>query len=209
MPALVSGLKNTFLLTVFGMAGGLTLGLVLSFMTLSRNRWVRLPTICYIEFFRGVPFLVVLVWMYYALPAITGLRIPPFLAAALGLSITQAAFSAEVFRAGIESLEKGQMESARAVGMSYAMAMQRVILPQAFRRMVPPIINSLISMFKWSCLASIVAVPELLYQGELIIQNTYRPMEVYTVVALMYFLLAYPIASLTRLLERKYDIARK
>jgi len=147
--------------------------------------------------------------MYYALPAITGLRIPPFLAAALGLSITQAAFSAEVFRAGIESLEKGQMESARAVGMSYAMAMQRVILPQAFRRMVPPIINSLISMFKWSCLASIVAVPELLYQGELIIQNTYRPMEVYTVVALMYFLLAYPIASLTRLLERKYDIARK
>lgn len=176
---------------------------------MSRRRLVRFPAVAYIEFFRGVPFLVVLVWMFYALPAVTGVSLSAFTSAIISLTVCQSAYSAEVFRAGIESLEKGQMESARTLGMSYALAMRRVILPQAIRRMVPPLVNSFIGMLKWSSLASIIAVPELLYQGNIIIQRTYRPMEIYTVIAVLYFLLSYPIAMLTRHLERRYDVGRR
>jgi len=209
LPALAIGLKNTILLTLFGMGGALTVALFLSLMVISRRRLVRLPAIVYIEFFRGVPFLVVLVWMFYALAAVTGVSLPAFTAAVISLTVCQSAYSAEVFRAGIESLEKGQMESARTLGMSYSLAMRRIILPQAIRRMVPPLVNSFIGMLKWSSLASIIAVPELLYQGNIIIQRTYRPMEIYTVIAVLYFIVSYPIAMLTRYLERKYDVGRK
>ncbi len=209
LPALAIGIKNTVILTLFGMSGALTVGLVLSMMVISHRRLIRFPAIAYIEFFRGVPFLVVLVWMFYALPAISGISIGAFTAALISLTVCQSAYSGEVFRAGIESLDKGQMESARTLGMSYALAMRRIILPQAIRRMVPPLVNSFIGMLKWSSLASIIAVPELLYQGNIIIQRTYRPMELYTVIAIIYFAVSYPIASLARYMERRYDVARK
>ena len=209
LPAFAIGVKNTLILTLFGMGGALTVALFLSLMVISRRRLVRFPAVAYIEFFRGVPFLVVLMWMFYALPAVTGVSLSAFTSTIISLTVCQSAYSAEVFRAGIESLEKGQMESARTLGMSYALAMRRIILPQAIRRMIPPLVNSFIGMLKWSSLASIIAVPELLYQGNLIIQRTYRPMEIYTVIAVLYFLLSYPIAMLTRHLERRYDVGRR
>jgi len=202
-------MRFTFLLALSGMAGGLAIGLLLSFLIISRSRCVRFPAIAYIEFFRAMPFIVVLIWIYYAMPILIKLSLSPFLSSVLALSLCQASYSAEIFRAGIESLEKGQMESARSLGMSYILAMRRIILPQAIRRMVPPIINSAIGMLKWSALASVIAVPELLYKSNMIVQTTFRPMEVYTTVAVFYFMLAYPIGAISRWLEGRYDIARK
>ena len=125
------------------------------------------------------------------------------------LSFSQAAFLAEVFRAGVESLEKGQMESARSLGMSYSLAMRRIILPQAFKNVVPEYVNNFVGMLKWSALAMVIGCPELVHSGQNVIQHTFRPLEIYSAVAIIYFLICYPFAMASRYIERIYAEKRQ
>lgn len=155
------------------------------------------------EFFRNTPVLVQILWFYFALPMLVPFEISPLMAAALGISLNSAAFSAEIFRGGIQSIEPGQWEASRALGMTGLQAMRRIILPQAIRRMLPALTNRAIEIFKMSTLASAVAYVELLQQGKLIASLNFNPIETYTVIALAFFLFLYPLVRATYALERQ------
>jgi len=165
---------------------------------LSRSWLVNLPLVALIELFRCTPLLVQIIWFYYALPVILDVQIPATVAAVLVLSLYTGAFYAEIFRGGIVSIEAGQWDAARALGLRWGQVMRQVVLPQAIRRMVPPFMNQSIIQLKNTSLVSTIAVPDLLYQGTLITADTYRPLEVYTVVAIIYFALLFPATRLVQ-----------
>ena len=201
--ALLAGAAGT--LRIFGICllSGFSLGLLVGLARHSRRRLFYWPASAFVEFFRNTPVLVQILWFYFALPLLSPIEISPLMAAALGISLNSAAFSGEIFRAGIQSVDPGQWEGARAIGMTHAQAMRRVILPQALRRMLPALTNRGIEIFKMSTLASAVAYVELLQQGKLIASLNYNPIEAYTVVALIFFAVLYPLVQATYVLERK------
>jgi polar amino acid transport system permease protein len=170
---------------------------------LSRSWIVNAPLVALIEIFRCTPLLVQIVWFYYALPVLMGIQIPATVAATAVLSLYTAAFYAEIFRGGIVSIERGQWDAARALGLRPWYLMRLVVLPQAIRRMVPPFMNQSIIQLKNTSLVSTIAVPDLLYQGQLITADTYRPLEVYTMVAVIYFVLLFPTTVLAQAYERR------
>ena len=200
---LLRGCVVTLQLTIVSLILATALGLLLSFGSLSRLRLIRWLAIGFVEFFRAAPALVVLIWIYYALPVIIGVNFSSFISAVLALTLVQASYEAEIFRAGIEAIELGQVEAARSVGMSRGQTMRRIVLPQAFRIMIPPFVSATASLLKYSSLASVVAVYELLNQGNNIIQLSFRPLEVYTSVAVLYLAMILPITQASRMLERK------
>ena len=201
--ALLAGAAGTLRIFAICLVAGLSLGLVVGLARYSKRRLFYIPASVFMEFFRNTPVLVQILWFYFAFPIISPFEISPLMAAALGISLNSAAFSAEIYRGGIQSIEGGQWEGARALGMTYAQAMRRVILPQAMRRMLPPLTNRGIEIFKMSTLASVVAYVELLQQGKLIASLNYNPIEAYTVVALIFFVLLYPLVQATYALERR------
>ena len=192
------GIGVTLAYTVGTVLLGLLIGLVLGLARLSRSRWVNAPLVAFIEVFRCTPLLVQIIWFYYALPVILGVQIPAVVAAVMVLSLYTGAFYAEIFRGGIVSIEAGQWDAARALGLRWGQVMRHVVLPQAIRRMVPPFMNQSIIQLKNTSLVSTIAVPDLLYQGTLITADTYRPLEVYTVVAVIYFALLFPATRLVQ-----------
>jgi polar amino acid transport system permease protein len=201
------GALMTLFLTASSIGIGLVAGLFLGLARLSSRRWLWLPAAIFIEIFRDTPLLVLLLWIFYCLPILTGLKIDIIESAVLGLSIHASAYLAEVYRAGIQSVDRGQMESARSLGMSFRQGMQRIVLPQAIRRMLPPFLNVTADFMKASALASVVGVWELLRQASNLIANTWRPLEAYTAVAVTYLLLIVPVVWLTGVLERR--VARR
>ena len=199
----VTGIEVTLAYTVGTIVLGLILGLVIGMARLSKYRLINWPLIGFIEAFRCTPILVQIVWFYYALPVIMGIQIPAIAAATMVLTFYTAAFYAEIFRAGIISIEPGQWDAARALGLRRWHLMRQVILPQAVKRMIPPFMNQSIIQLKNTSLVSTIAVPDLLYQGQLITADTYRPLEVYTVVALVYFVLLFPATVFAQVYERR------
>jgi polar amino acid transport system permease protein len=197
------GALMTLFLTGSSIGIGLVAGLFLGLGKLSSRPWLRIPASIFVEIFRDLPLLVLLLWIFYCLPILTGLKIDIIESAILGISIHASAYLAEVYRAGIQSVDRGQMESARSLGMSFWQGMQRIVLPQAVRRMIPPFLNVTADFMKASALASVVGVWELLRQTSNLIANTWRPLEAYTAVAVAYLLLIYPIVWLTGVLERR------
>ena len=196
-----TGVQVTLAYTVGTVLLGLAIGLVLGLARLVPSRWVAVPLVAFIELFRCTPLLVQIVWFYYALPVILNVQVPAVVAATLVLSLYTAAFYAEIFRGGIVSIERGQWDAARALGLRWGPMMRRVVLPQAVRRMVPPFLNQSIIQLKNTSLVSTIAVPDLLYQGTLITSDTYKPLEVYTVIALIYFALLFPATRVVHWLE--------
>ena len=182
---------------------GLIVGLALGLGRLSRSRLLNIPLIAFIEAFRCTPLLVQIVWFYYALPVLLGIQIPAVVAGIMTLSCYTGVFYAEIFRGGIISIEQGQWDAARALGLRRWHVMRFVILPQAVRRMIPPFVNQSITQLKNTSLVSTIAVPDLLYNGTLITADTYRPLEVYTVVAVIYFALLFPSTLLAQAYERR------
>jgi polar amino acid transport system permease protein len=203
---LAVGLLNTLYYTIACIVGGLLVGLVEAFARLSPLRIVRLPAHFLVEIFRCTPLLVILIWFYYALPALLGIQISALTAGMLALSLYGGAFYCEIIRAGIISIESGQREAAQALGMRRADTMRRIILPQALRRMVPPLMNQSILQLKNTSLVSVLALPDLIYQGQLVTHETYRPLEVYTTVAVIYFAILFPATLLVQQLERRLDM---
>ena len=185
--------------------GGLIIGVVCGVVLLAPYRWVTLTIDAYVQFFRCTPLLIQIVWFFYALPIVIDFNLPAWAAAGLGLTLYMGAFCAEIFRAGVMSIDKGQWQAARALGMTYLQLMRRIILPQATRRMVPPFVNQSILQLKNTSLLYVVAVPDIMYVSSQITSTTYRPLEVYSFAALLYFALLYPMTKLARRLEARVD----
>ncbi|MDB5879980.1 MAG: polar amino acid transporter, inner rane subunit [Variovorax sp.] len=198
---LVTGLGYTLLFTVICVISGLLVGLVTGIGRLSSDPLITAPLRAYIEIFRCTPVLVQLVWFYYALPVLTGIEMSAVVAAGLCLTLYGGAFYSEIVRGGIISTDVGQWEAARALGMTRLQLMRRIVLPQAFKKMVPPLMNQSIMQLKNTSLLSVLAVPDLLYQGQVIAHDTYRPLEVYTLIAVAYFAVLLPITMWAKRME--------
>ncbi len=202
----VRGMQVTVILTCWALLIGMVLGLGLGLMRSSRLLVLRLPAAIYIDIFRATPILVQLVWIYYALPILSGVQMGNIASASVGIGLHAAAYIAEIFRAGIASIDRGQSDAAKSLGMGYGQAMRRIILPQAIRRMVPPFINEFATLMKLTTLGSVLAVNELLHEAENLINNTYRPLETYTAVAVLFGLMIYPFIWLSQRLEQRWKV---
>ncbi|VXC27329.1 ABC transporter permease protein [Pseudomonas sp. 8Z] len=202
-PLLLTGIGYTLLFTLICVLLGMLIGVLTALPRLSSNIWVRAPFRAYVEVFRCTPVLVQLVWFYYALPVLTGIQISATTAAVLCLSLYGGSFYSEIFRGGIISVDEGQSEAAKALGMRQGQVMRRVVLPQALKRMVPPLVNQSIMQLKNTSLLSVLALPDLLYQGQIIAHDTYRPLEVYSAIAVIYFIILLPATMLSKRLETR------
>ena len=203
---LLLGLVNTLKVTAFALLFGIPLGLTLALGRLTRLRVVSAPAGFIIEFFRTTPPLVQLFWFFFALPILIDVRMTPYTASIVTFSIQSAAFFAEIFRGGILSIERGQWEGAQAIGMNYRQSLRRIILPQAVKRMIPAFMERSIELLKTTTLVSTVAYTDLMFQANDLAQKTFRPLEVYTVVAVMYFLVIFLFSQLSIRVE--YRLAR-
>ena len=201
------GLMGTLAITGTALAFGLPLGLALALGRLSPRRWLAWPAGFVIEFFRTTPPLVQLFWFFFALPILIDIRMTPFLAAAITFSIQSSAFFAEVFRAGIVSVERGQWEAARAIGMKRPQAMRRIILPQAVKRMIPAFTERAIELMKTTTLVATVSYADLLYQANELAQKTFRPIEIFTATALIYFVVIFGLSLIVQAVERRWAIS--
>ncbi|HMK80334.1 MAG TPA: amino acid ABC transporter permease [Xanthobacteraceae bacterium] len=198
----VSGTAVTIGLTVAVVVLGLLVGLVAGIAQISRFPVLRWLSWLYIEMFRLTPLLVLLLWFYYALPMMTGIKLDALSASIVTLALYGGSFYAEVIRGGIVSIDPGQSEAGLALGMTPARVMRRIVLPQAIKRMIPPLMNQSIIQFKNTSLVSVLAVPDLLYQGQVAAMDTYRALEVYTVIAAIYFVVLLPLTVIVKRAER-------
>ncbi len=200
-PLLVSGLKVTIQLGVVSIVGGLVLGLVIALTRIYGHVSLRLIAKIYIDVFRSIPLLVLLIVVYYALPFV-GLRLSPFLSAVCALTVVSGAYTAEIFRAGIEAIPKGQFEASQALGLSFRHMMADVVLPQAVRIVIPPLTNNSINVIKDTALASVVAMPDLLKQATQAQALEANPTPL-IVAAVIYVAMLWPLVLLVGKLERK------
>lgn len=203
VPQLGRAAAVTLELTVFSLIIGLPVGLLVALLRISHRRWLSLPATIYVEVLRGTPLLVQLFTVYYVLPA-AGVQLGQWAAALLAFSVNSSAYVAEIFRAGIRSLDVGQMEAARSLGMTYAMAMRLVILPQAVRRVLPPLTNEAIALLKDTSLVSVIALVELTREGQQLTGALAMPMLVWPLVGLFYLILTVPLTRLAGYLETRW-----
>ena len=199
---LLLGLVNTLKVTGLALVCGIPLGLVLALLRLHRNWLVRAPASLIIEFLRTTPPIAQLFWFFFALPILVGVEIDPFRASVLTFALQSSAFFAEVFRGGIQSIEAGQWEASRALGMNRQEMMRRIILPQAVKRMIPAFLERSIELMKTTTLVSTISYADLLYQANHIAQSTYRTIEVFTVAAMLYFIVIFACSVAVRRLEK-------
>ena len=199
---LILGLVNTLKVTGLALVFGVPLGLLLAIARLYGSWPFRIPVVVLIEFLRATPPIAQLFWFFFALPILIGVAIDPFRASVLTFSLQSSAFFAEVFRGGIVSIERGQWEAAKAIGMNRAQALHRVILPQAVKRMTPAFFERAIELLKTTTLVSTISYADLLYQANTIAQSTYRYLEVFTITAGIYFIVIFACSIAVRRLER-------
>ncbi len=200
---LARGIRLTAALWVIAFGMALATGLFLGLARGSPRRALNWPATAYIEVFRNTPVLVQLVWFYYAFPVLTGIQVSPFLAASLGLCLNTSAYCAEIYRAGLQSIAVGQWEAGRALGLSRWRLLRHVILPQAMRRMIPAFTNRAVELAKMTSIASVITVHELMHEARTMATQSFLPLETFTVVAAIYFILIYPGTLATLLLERR------
>jgi polar amino acid transport system permease protein len=200
-PMFLQGLWGTVAISALAILLGIVGGGLVAAMRMSGSRVLRILGTVYIEFYRNTPGIVHFFWVYYALPVVADVKLGALEAAVIALATQSSAFYAEVFRGGILSIHAGQWEGAKAIGMSRAAALRRIILPQTTRRMLAPFVERSFEIIKTSSLASTLAYGELLYQGMQVASITYRPLETYTLLALIYFVLLYILSSLAKVAD--------
>lgn len=205
---LLQGTVTTVELTTLSVLGGVVLGLLAALGRLSRAPYFRLPAQFYVWVIRGTPLLVQIFLFHFGLPQlIPGFRPVPFVSAITALSINSGAYIAEIIRAGILSIDKGQMEAAKSLGMTYSQAMRRVILPQTYRRLLPPLGNEFIALLKDSSLVSTIAMTDLMRHGQQIYSTTFRPFDTLLTVAILYLFLTTIISVIVERLERRLGVS--
>ena len=203
---LLSGFYYTVLLSVTAIIISIVVGLLVALPGLSKSRYLRGFNRVYVEIVRAVPILVLILWVYYGLPQITGLTISVFWAGVIALALSDSAFEAEIFRAGIQSINKGQYEAAHTVSLNYVDTMRYIILPQAIRRILPALGNQLVYMLKMSSLVSVIGMQELTRKANELVVTEYRPLEIYTVLLLEYLALILIVSAGVRWFERRMQI---
>jgi polar amino acid transport system permease protein len=202
LPYLLSGVKFTVALACLVILLGTFLGVILGLLRLSKVRWLRYPAAFVIELTRDTPIIMQMFFIFFGLPAL-GIRLGTFPSAAIAMSLFAAGNAAEIVRGAIDSISTGQFDAAKSLGMTYLQMMGDIILPQALRRMLPPMMGLFTTLIKDTSLAAIIGAFELTRAGQEVIERTYRSLEIYLVVAAFYFLLCYPLSYYTRKIEKK------
>lgn len=200
---LMSGYYFTLLLSFTSILISIAVGLLIALPGLSKNPWLRNFNRLYVEIVRSVPILVLILWVYYGLPPMTGLEINVFWAGVIALALSDSAFQAEIFRAGIQSIDRGQYEASHSISLNYKDTMRFVILPQAIRRILPALGNQLVYMLKMSSLVSVIGMQELTRKANELVVTEYRPLEIYTILVLEYLVLILVVSAGVRWLERR------
>ena len=204
--ALLEGAALTVGLTVLTMLLAVPGGILLALMRLSSNKLLQSASLGFVEFFRNLPLILVIYWVFYVMPMAVELQLSPLVTALVALVLNVSAYNAETFRAGINSIRKGQLEAALAMGMSRRQAMFKVVIPQAARRILPVLASTWISLFKDTSLVSVIAVSELAYSAMQIRAQTFRVLEMLTAMAAIYWLMGYPQAKLVDWIHKKYGV---
>ncbi|MFC2343595.1 MAG: amino acid ABC transporter permease [Negativicutes bacterium] len=206
IPLLLMGALVTVKITALSVGLGIVIGLFVGIARIAHSRVLRLLAAIYVDFLRGTPLLVQIFLIYFALPIVTGRHMDPFVAAIASCSINSGAYVAEIFRAGIQSIDAGQMEAGRSLGMTWGQTMRYIIVPQAFKRVIPPLGNEFIALLKDSSLVSVIGFEELTRRGQLVIARTYGSLEIWTCVAIIYLLMTVTISRFVAYLERRCRI---
>lgn len=199
-----NGALVTLALSFSSLIFAMVLGLIVGIARQSKSWVISVPASWYVEIIRDTPLLVQIVWIFYCLPILIGIEMTAFWSAVVTISVHFSAYIAEIIRAGIASIDKGQVDATKVLGLSYFQAMKRIVLPQAYRRMLPPLVNNFADLIKLSALASIIGVYELLHSIDNIIMNTFRPLELYSALAVLYFIIIFPVAFGARVMESYY-----
>ena len=205
IPALLQGLYYTLLISVVGLIIGFILGAIFGLGRISRSKILYGISAVYVEVLRGTPVLVQAIWIYFALPLIIGFNIPSLAAGIIVIGLNSGAYIAEIVRGAVQSVEKGQMEAGRSLGLSRHLTMRYVIWPQAFKRMITPLGNQFIISIKDTSLLSVILVPELIFQGRLIASNHFNAVEIYTTVAIFYLVITLTLSKILNLMEKRLN----
>jgi len=200
---LLSGLSITVLISIFSIFFSLILGFLISLLSLSNYKIFKWTNTVYIEIFRSIPLLVLLLWVYYGLPVLFGISFGPFIAGIISLSLSDSAFEAEIFRAGLQSVSKGQKDAGKSIGLNKFQEMRFIIFPQALRIILPAIGNQFVYVLKMSSLVSILGLADLTRKANELVVSVYRPLEIYSFLVLEYLILILIISFLVRKLEKK------
>lgn len=203
LPILILGAGVTIEITAFSVAVGFFIGLFVGIARISQFKVLRVPAAIYADCIRGTPLLVQIFLIYFALPMVIGQRVEPFIAAVAACGINSGAYVSEIFRAGIQAIDIGQMEAGRSLGMTWWQTMYSIILPQAIRNILPPLGNEFIAMLKDSSLVSVIGFEELTRRGQLIIAQTYGSFEIWMTVAILYLIMTLAISRIVSLLEKR------
>ena len=202
---LISGITITIYISVISIILAMIIGLVVALPSLSNNKFLSYFNIAYVEIVRAIPLLVLILWIYYGLPIMTGISFSPFVSGIIALTISESAFQAEIFRAGINSINKGQYEVADSLGMNFWKKMRLVILPQAIKVVLPALGNQFVYVLKMSSLVSIIGIADLTRKANELVVSTYRPLEIYTFLILEYLILILIVSYFVRKLEKKLE----
>jgi len=202
---LISGITITIYISVISIILAMIIGLVIALPSLSNNKFLSYFNIAYVEIVRAIPLLVLILWIYYGLPIMTGISFSPFVSGIVALTISESAFQAEIFRAGINSINKGQYEVASSLGMNFWKKMRLVILPQAIKVVLPALGNQFVYVLKMSSLVSIIGIADLTRKANELVVSTYRPLEIYTFLILEYLVLILIVSYFVRKLEKKLE----
>ena len=202
---LISGITITIYISVISIILAMIIGLVVALPSLSNNKFLSYFNIAYVEIVRAIPLLVLILWIYYGLPIMTGISFSPFVSGIVALTISESAFQAEIFRAGINSINKGQYEVASSLGMNFWKKMRLVILPQAIKVVLPALGNQFVYVLKMSSLVSIIGIADLTRKANELVVSTYRPLEIYTFLILEYLILILIVSYFVRKLEKKLE----
>ena len=200
---LLSGLTTTIFISVISIFISMILGMVVALPSLSKNKFLTYFNIGYVEIVRAIPLLVLILWVYYGLPIMTGISFSPFVSGIIALSISESAFQAEIFRAGINSIKKAQWEAGSSLGLNFFKRLRLVILPQAIKNILPALGNQFVYVLKMSSLVSIIGIGDLTRKANELVVSTYRPLEIYTFLILEYLVLILIVSYFVRKLEKK------
>lgn len=206
IPFLLEGVKYTLLIAVVGLLSGLIIGVFVGFGRISKNKLLYGVSTIYVEVLRGTPIMIQALYIYFAIPLLLSIQINPILAGMIAISINAGAYIAEIVRGSVNSIDPGQMEAGRSLGLTKIQTMYRIVWPQAFKRMIPPLGNQFIISLKDTSLLTVIGVAELTRQGTTIVSTNFRAVEIYTMVAIMYLVMTLSISFVLRQVERKMDI---
>ena len=199
---LLSGLTTTIYISVVSIVISMFLGLIIAIPSLAKNKFLTYINIGYVEIVRAIPLLVLILWIYYGLPIMTGISFSPFVSGIIALAISESAFQAEIFRAGINSIKKAQWEAGSSLGLNFFKRLRLVILPQAIKNILPAIGNQFVYVLKMSSLVSIIGIGDLTRKANELVVTTYRPLEIYTFLILEYLVLILIVSFFVRKLEK-------